>query len=468
MQKLATLAIAGVASLCLSASVSAQPTVDAAEAEDAPITDLAALLEAAEANHPRLSGDSSAIEAAEARLREAQLSPFFQWRAEAGLTFAPEARGTPIFTNDSQLPLGNAWRPVTQVQVRGALPLFTFGKLRNAWRAARAGIGAAEAQRERDLQRIRQQVRQAYFALQLSLDLNQMIGEGIRHLRRAQSRLEEMLEDDEGDVDILDQRRLAVAAATIRAQASENERLMRSSEAALRALTGLEHIRPPDCPMQAVRVSELETARFLEAAATGRPEVRLLEAAEVARQADLNVQRAGYAPDIGIGFRAGYSYAPGVTDQNNPFIQDAGNSPSLGAGLFMRWNLDFPGNSQRVRGAEARLEQLRAQSEEARRGIALEVEVALERYRDAVRREEAWAQGEREGHAWLVEAVQANDLGTAKPKDLVDALQAYFANRASHMRAVFDVNNAAAELERTSSIGMVEAGLVPHWEDRCE
>jgi len=433
----------------------------AQDEEEPEVTDLEALVALAEERYPSLQADAHAMEAAEAQLGEARLSPFFQWQATAGLTIAPEARGTPIFSEDDQLPLENRWRPAAQVDVRGVVPLFTFGKLRNAWRAARAGVSAARAQRERSRARLRFDVRRAYFGMQLALDTEQMIREGRGYLTRARQTLEEKLEDDDADVDPLDARRLATAIAELDARASENVRLLRSTEAAMRVLTGLEEVRIPDCPMASAELEERSVGEYL--AQLERPEMGMLEAAQEAREAELDIQRARFAPDLGLGFNAGISWAPGITDQTNPFIQDSANTPRLGAGLFMRWNLDFAGQWHRTERTRAQLEQLRAQTDEARRGIRLEVTLAYEKVQDADRREQAWGRGEREGRAWLVEAAQAYDLGTGAPRDLIDALRAYFTHRFSHLQAIFDLNVAMAELERT-----VGAPVVERWEPPCD
>ncbi|MAC29460.1 MAG: hypothetical protein CMH59_23760, partial [Myxococcales bacterium] len=86
-------------------------------------------------------------------------------------------------------------------------------------------------------------------------------------------------------------------------------------------------------------------------------------------------------------------------------------------------------------------------------------------YQDALRREEAWQRGRRQGRAWFVSAAQAYDLGTLEPKDLIDALKAYFTARFSHLQAVRDVNTAAAELERVTGEALLPAD---GWEPPCE
>ncbi|MEM9071797.1 MAG: TolC family protein [Myxococcota bacterium] len=437
-------------------------------AEEPEAMNLAAFLKAAEERYPALDVHDARIRAAQARLEEARFSPFFRgWEATAGLTIAPRAEGTVIFSDQGQLPISNGWAPVVDLGVRAFIPLYTFGKLRNLKRAARAGIRAEELNRERRLARLRYDVRRAYYGVQLALDIEQMLNEGRPRLRRARRKLARMIEEGDPNANPLHRYRLEAAVAEVEARASETTRLRASTEAALRALTGVDEVRVPDCPIVAVDVETLPLERFQERAARSRPEVGLLDAAIAARRANLDIQRAGYAPDFGLGLQARYSWGPGVTDQENPWIADPANRQSLGAGLVMRWNLDFVGSRFRTVRARAQLEETEAQVEEAQLGMSLEVELAYEALRDAQRQEEAWREGRDQTRAWFVSAAQAYDinLDDSDPKDLIDALKAYFEARFNHLRSIQALNTAAAELERVSGEPLLPAD---GWEPSCE
>ena len=322
------------------------------------LTPLARLTEAALEHFGTVRAADHAIAAAEAQLDEIRLSPFFRFEVTGGVAVAPGASGTPTYSPDSQLPLGNSWGPILSIEVRGAIPLYTFGKLRNARRAGRAGVRAAELDRERSEARVRYDVRRAYFALQLALDVQQMISEGRGKLRRAVDTLNELIEDDDPDANPMDAYRLAAALAEVESRASEVERLENASRAALATLSGIETIRIPDCPIARVDLDIDEVEEYVGRAHQYRPEVGMLDAARVAREAQLGIHRARFFPDLALALRAGYSWAPHITDIQNPFVRDRANTQSLGAGLVFRWNLDFAGTLARTRRAEAQLAEL--------------------------------------------------------------------------------------------------------------
>ncbi len=428
-----------------------------------PQLDLAQLTRRATRSYPGLRAAQARLRAARAQLDEAWVSPFFQSTITAGVSLAPEVRGSPIFSPDPQLPIDNPWQPVLGFSIEGAIPLWTFGKLPAARDAARAGIRAAQADRARVRAELVQNVRRAYFALQLSLDLRQMLDEALPQIRASAERLDEQLADGDADVSELDRYRLETALAEIEARAADVNRLELMSRAALRLLTGVEEFTIPECPIEAVAVELEPRASYVRSASTDRPEVRMLEAAIRARQASLDFAEAGFFPDLALAYRFGTTYAPGITDQTNPFVIDQANYTSIQAGLVLRWSLDLWGNAYRVDRQAALLDDARDRSQEARRGISLEVTGAYEAAVAAQRQVETWERGRRSSRRWFIAALQGRDVGATEPRDLVDAARAYLGARYAHLQAVHDFNAALATLERVSGARVTQA-----WEPPCE
>lgn len=456
--------LACVASLLTAPLAAIAQETEPAEVEpEAPVMDLDAFIHHAEEHYPGIDAADARIRAARAQLDEAWVTPFFQSHLTAGFTLAPEVRGSPIFSPDSQLPLDNAWQPVLSLTLEGVIPLWTFGKLGAARDAARAGIRAAEGDRARVRAQLFYDVRRAYFAHQLSLDIQQMLHEALPRLRGALADVDARLEAGDPEVDQFDRYRLSAALADIEGREAQARHLERSSRTALRVLTGIPSFRVPDCPITPVQIELEELDYYLAHAMDDRAEVRMLEAAIRAREASLDVARAGFFPDIGLVYRFGTSYAPGITDQLNPFVVDPANYTSVGAGLVLRWSMDFWGNAYRVDREAALLDDVRERTAEARAGMELEISDAYESVVDARARAEAYDRGRRETRAWFIAASQAVDVGVAELGDLTDAVSAYFLARFSHLQAIHDMDVAVANLERVSAVRVVE-----HWEPGCD
>lgn len=425
---------------------------------------LSALIEEAEQTYPSLTACQHAIEAAEAQLGTATVSPFFQGQGTFSFTMAPGARGTAVFSDSTQEAFGNGWGPVYRVGVEGIIPLFTFGKLRHARRAARAGISAAEFGFEQARSELRYNVRRAYFSLQLALDTLQMLSEGTRRLRRAAAKLRQQLEQGSTEVDEIDTYRIEAATAEIEARTSEARRLEESSRSALTTLTGLDEVTISDCPMAKVDV-QLSPLQEYVAGVQRRPEFGRLRAAQSALNSQLQIARAQLAPDFVFGYQARAAVGPARTDQENPFVVDRANRNDLGVALVATWSLDLWGNLHRMRRSRAQLAETLAKSEEARRGMELEISTAYYAVTDANRREAAFSEGERQTRRWFVSAGQAYQVGTMSAKDLVDAVQAYFTNRFSHLLALRDRMVALADLERATGAILLPGG---GWELPCD
>ncbi len=451
------------AALALPMAAAADPPGAGEPAREVPVRDLDALTKQAERSYPGLRAARARIRAAQAQLDEAWVSPFFQSTITAGVSIAPEVRGSPIFSPDPQLPVDNPWQPILGFSIEGVIPLWTFGKLPAARDAARAGIRAAEGDQARVRAQLRYDVRRAYFALQLALDLRQMLDEGLPPIREAAARLEEQIANEDPEVGPMDRWRMQAALSEIEAREADVRRLEASARAALRILTGLPRVRIPECPIEPVAMELGPRTRYVRSARRDRPEVRMLEAAVRARQASLDFHEAGFFPDIALAYRFGTTWAPGITDQTNPFVIDQANYTSIAAGLVFRWSLDLWGNAYRVDREGALLDDARERSQEAGRGIELEVTDAFEAVRAAERQVETWGRGRRETRAWFIAAAQGREVGTVETRDLVDAVRAYFTARYSHLQAIHDLNVAVANLERTSG-----TSIVTRWEPPCE
>ena len=434
-----------------------------AEASEPPELDLDHLTKAALRSYPGIRAASARIRAARAQLDEAWVSPFFQSTIVAGVSLAPEVRGTTLFSPDPQLPLDNPWQPVLGFTIQGAIPLWTFGKLPAIRDAARAGIRASEADRTRVRAQLRYDVRRAYFALQLALDIRQMLNEGLPEIRAAAEHIAEQIADGDDEVDELDQYRLAAALAEIEAREADSIRLERSARAALEVLTGVRRFRIPGCPIEPVEPELRERSHYVRTAHHDRPEVRMLEAAVRARQASLDIAEASFFPDLALIYRFGTTYAPGITDQSNPFVIDQANYTSIEAGLVLRWSLDLWGNAYRVDRQAALLDDTRHRSREAHRGIQLEVSEAFEAVTAARSQVETWSRGRRASRRWFISAAQGRSVGTVETRDLVDAVRSYFTSRYGHLQAIHDLNVATANLERTSGNRVVQ-----RWQPVCE
>lgn len=435
----------------------------AARADDAPnaiaVTDLEGLTAAAELQSYDVAAAQHKREAAEAQLDEAWVSPFFQFRAEGGLALVPNATGIPGFSGDSPNELNRPFGPALQGKVKGAVPVWTFGKLSAARDAARHGVQGAEHNITRARQTVVFNVRRAYFGLQLALDAQQMISEGLPRLERAREKLDAQLAEGSEDAEPTDAYRMEATVAEVAARRSEIDRLERSAREVLRTLSGIERLEVPDCPSTPRPHALRDLQWYRDQALQHRPELGMLRAAVGARSADVVAKRAQNLPDLALAVEAEGQYIPGRTAfaHYTPYY--------VGAALVARWELDFWGHSTRTERAEHLMAETQAQQDLARQGIALEVTDKYEQLIDANRRMEAWETGHRSARRWFITAAQGHQVGTTTTKELIDGVAAYFKARFAHLQAIHDHNFALAALELAVGAPLLQRS---EWNLRCE
>jgi outer membrane protein TolC len=412
-------------------------------------TELERCLEMAERNHPNIWGARARLKGMEAQLDEARWTPFSMFTVTGGVGLAPTLRGNAMYSPNTDVSLSSSMGVGWRVGIDGLIPIWTFGKLSNLSDAAdaQAKVGEGDIVKQKAL--VRMDVRKAFFGLLLARGSIRLVGDVIEKLDRAIEHVEKEIQADNADP--IDALRLRTLRFELEGRQAEARRYETIALASLRFLVG----QPTgfDITSEALHPSKRAlgpVAQYLSAARLHRPEVNMLRAGMLARQAQVRLNRAKYFPDLGVGVSAVWARAPEMADQLNPYIRDDANYFRYGAALALRWQLDILPNAARVRQAEAQLEELRATERFALGGIGVEVETAYAQVRDAAAREQAYGMAEKTARQWLVAIQQGIDVGTKDDADLVDAARQLALQRFAHLTAVMDLNVAWSNLALTT------------------
>jgi outer membrane protein TolC len=380
-----------------------------------------------------------------AQLDEAHFTPFSEFTATGGFGVAPKVYGNNIYSPNTEVSLSPQMGIFWRIGVEGVIPLWTFGKLTNLWHAAEAQVKVGENDVNKQKNLVRMDVRKAYFGLQLARDGSALLNEAAEKLDKAVEHLEG--EVKAGNADEIDLYKLRTFRFELEGRRSEAKRYEAIALASLRFLTGEGQgfDIPPD-PLRPAKRPLGPVAQYLQAARINRPEVNMLRAGLVARQAQADLARSKYFPDIGLAVGASWSRAPLVADQLNPFIRDDANYWRYGAALAMRWQLDFLPDGARLAQANAAVEELRETERYALGGIGVEVETAYAQVVDAQKREQAYGEAQRTARRWVIAIQQGIDVGTKEDADLVDAARQWALQRYNHLSATMDLNLAWSTL----------------------
>jgi len=354
------------------------------------------------------------------------------------------------------------WGPMFKVEVKGGVPIYTFGKISNAKEALAEVYEAKQANMPALENDIRLKVYQAYNAISGAREMLYTIGEGRRHLRKARKRVEENLENEEGTDTQVDLLKLKVFESEVDYLEVQTLEIERVALAALRILVGGDDAARVDIVDEPLALSEVEIDdldAYQERALAHRPELEALRHAVRALEAKVDLRRSEFAPDLLLvgGFR--YSVTPGRTDVDNWTLKDDYNfGPGFAVGLVLSYDLDWGLDYYKLEEAKAELAAINADQRAALDGVMLEVErsylhaVAL---RDGLA---ALSKSKRNVKGWMAAVLQAHAAGLSSAKEVKDALKEYFSVMAGIHRATAEYNAAVAELEKVTGEAHGRAG----------
>jgi len=405
-----------------------------------------------ERNHPALAAAHARLGMMRAQLDEARLAhaPLVALSSRFGVVPNTPA-GPPVASSGNFVTqsLASGVGPFLQVGVSATVPLYTFGKISAANRAAEAQVRLGEWDIEKERQQVRLDVRRAYYGVTLARDMLSLAGDALGKLDGAIENVRRKLADGESGVDEADRIRLEVSRDELVARIGEAKRGEAVTLAALRFYTGVQTgFEVPDVPLARPETPLAPIVTYLTATRTHRPDVNRARAGVAARSAQVDWARANLMPDLGLGMQFDWTLAPGVKGPVAGVDTASVNSPQLGAAFGLQWSLDLLTKSARVRQAQSNLDEARALERLALGGGSTEVEVAYAAAAEAGTREESWDRAVRRAKGWLVAVHDAIELGTKEESALVEPLRILVLARANQLQALMDMNMTRAELAR--------------------
>lgn len=406
-----------------------------------------------EHNHPSLAAARARLGAMRAQVEEAAAAPLpvVGLNSRFGVVpNTPAATATAATsTNIISQSLASGVGPFLQIGLDATLPLYTFGKIASANRAAEAQVRVGEWDVEKERQQVRTDVRRAFYGVTVARDMLELAADALAKLDDAIGAIRTKLAGGERGVDEVDRIRLEVSRDEILARIGEAKRGESAALAALRFYTGVQTgFEVPDAPLTRPATPLGPIVSYLAAARTHRPDVNRARAGVVARSAQVDWARANLLPDIGLGMQFDWTAAPGVRGPVAGVDTTSVNSPQFAGAFGLHWSLDLFTKNARVHQAQSNLEEARALERLALGGVATEVEAAYAAAVEASAREATWERAVHRAKSWVVAVHDAMDLGTKDESALVEPLRVLMLARANHLQALMDTNMTRAELAR--------------------
>ena len=332
---------------------------------------------------------------------------------------------------------GSAQLDITQ-------PLFTFGKITHARRAARAGLDAQKALADEAAGDLAVDAARAYWGLKLARELGYMLDDGLEEITKALAQIDEKTKGAP-DVSIQDRQRIAVLVAEAKVQRADAQAGEDQALAALRALTNT-----PNADIDKDELVAVDRALPTSASGDKRPQAVAARAGATAANELTEMAVAQYFPDLALVGSAVISGAQGAEDPPSAFANDPYNRRGVGLVLALQWTLEPWNVKARADRARAEAHKARAQSDLAALGANYDAQTALTEMTSAHAKVDAAKEGEKAARTWLASVLQAQAIGTGEAKDLADAYIAWFQMRARWATAVVQWNVAVVRLGRAS------------------
>ncbi len=380
-----------------------------------------------------------------AQLDQARTAPYSDFSTTAGIALAPTVRGTQTFSRDTDVSLSDNMGLAWQVHVSGTIPVWTFGKLDSLVEAASANVQVKEHEAQKVRNELKRSVKQAYYGILFARDVMSLLDEALERLDKHTGSLEKAVDEDDADpVSLYKMKMYRAELAARRSDVLREEAVARAGLHLLVGKGGNWDVVDEPLPKPSHVLAPL--SRYLSAARVYRPEVNMARAGVLARKAQLELERSRFLPDVGVTVNAGWSQAPEVTDQLNPFVSDPGNYLRYGLALGLKWKLDFLPQSARHREAEAKLEEMRATEQFALGGVGMEVEKAYREASGAAERLRLYGEAADWAKRWMVTVQQGIDIGAYEDEDIIAPAKEYALRRFSEMSATYDYHMALAGL----------------------
>lgn len=327
-------------------------------------------------------------------------------------------------------------------------PVYTFGQLDVAQEMAQTGLRAAQKERVRDESNIHFEVRQLYYGILFSHDMQGLMKDAVAKINNQLKKEEETR--SHSPYEIL---KLKVFKADLEKRVLESKDREREARMALRLQMGLSEGNSFD-----LAESHLEPAggnlksleHYVTTAEAERPDSQLVTLGVELKKLEYDFEKKKLLPKLGFGsfFEVARTTNSirnlrSTDDFNNPF-----NYVRAGAGIELKGQIDFHGSSARLRRLESEYQKTLLEKNLAKEGMRLEVQIA---YHDARRLQETMrlADEKQKMARQMMFLSKANlDIGVGEEKDYTEALQLVLLTRGEYLKSVFDYNMSVAKLDQ--------------------
>lgn len=370
--------------------------------------------------------------------------PQFTFNSLTGVV--PAARGDIFNSPDTSNDLDDLG-PFFRFEIGIIIPIYTFGRIRNAASAARSIVQVEQSKGRKVRNDLAREVIKAYWGLVASeraLDVGERMRDSYRELL---DKIQEKLDADE--IDPNDAFEAQAGAYDVERSYLDTIELSRLVQRGLAELLGYDPdvpLVPTDTEAPQISLQPSDLDRLIRIAERVNPDLRTLQAAVGALEAAMDLELSNRWPVVVVGGGFSLAKASGRDDQRNPFAYDEFNFRRLAAAFNLRWDLNFPRHRIDYLRRKFERDSTAAKGEALRIKLGLQVHQALERVLKNVELVISARQTRRVTRRWLRTAFDDWDLGIGEAQPMLKAYAADYRLQAQVIETQYQLDVSLAEL----------------------
>jgi len=354
------------------------------------------------------------------------------------------------------------WAIFTRGEISAVQPLYTWGAVDNAIKAATAGARAAEYQFDAVQSEAEFRYFELYYSYLLALEVSRILDDAKSQISQVERAMEEMREDGSLELKESDIFKFEIFRSEFETRIVEVEQglgfVQRVWNYALQAPDDIIY-EPEERFLDPVSVEIESYDHYRQLAFDNRAELMGVDAGIEATRSGLEAVKAQQYPVLFFGLTGSFAYTPNRPRQTNPFIRNNTNYLSAAVGFGIRQNLNFQELRNNVNRATIEHKRMYDLREALSEGVVLELN---ETYREAVIAESKVRQTEESlaiARNWVRNEQLNYDLGFGDMEELVDAVRQELELRVELKQNVFELNKKMAALYKASGVPVTQMNL---------
>jgi len=347
------------------------------------------------------------------------------------------------------------WAIFTRAEIEALQPIYTWGAVTKAIRAAEFGAIAAEQEFLSKQSDLELQLFDLYYSYLLVLEIERILIDADETIEQVDRQIEEMRRDNDPNLRERDVFQFEIYRSEFQTQRVEVEQSRAQIERIWNYILGEQAdvvFQPEESFLDPVAFHLEPFDYYQEMAAGQRPELRGVDAGIAAYQSSIESLKAQNLPMLYLGMTASFANTPNRPRQSNPFIINNTNYLSGAVGFGIRQNLNFSAMRKRVDRERISYNRVRDLREALSEGIMLELNESYMKAVVAERRLDNTEQALAITRNWVRHEQLNYDYGFGEVEDLIDSVRKELELRVTLKQNVFDLNKKVAALYKASGI----------------